>query len=144
MKKIILRVENNFTSKKDLKLSMKRFLKENKEIKPKKKDSKLYYDNLKDIKNLQKKLIDIDKLKDKLKEKGLSRRKMYPYIAKALCTNSEVRIEIAKLEKDIQSNVIEYIQPMEVYRTLKPNGNKTTLGLKKSKGIINRRCYKAI
>lgn len=139
---IILKVENNFKSKKEINQSMKTFLKENKENKPKKKDSKLYYDNLKDIKRLEKKIVDIDKLKSKLKDKGLSRKEMYPYIAKALCTNTEIRIEIAKLEKDTQSNVLEYIQPIEVYRT-KSSNTDLSMRVKKSKGIINRKCYKA-
>ena len=137
---IILRVENNFKSKKEIKQSMKTFLKENKETKPKKKDSKLYYDNLETIKQLEKKIVDITKLKEKLKAKGLSRKEMYPYIAKALCTNSEIRIEIAKLEKDNQNNILEYIQPIAAYRTTTSNG-EWTMKTKKSKGIINRRAY---
>ena len=60
---IILRVENNFKSKKEIKQSMKTFLKENKETKPKKKDSKLYYDNLETIKSSESKALSLKHLK---------------------------------------------------------------------------------
>lgn len=142
MKTILLKVENNFKTKKEIKQSMKTFLRENKEKKLKKKDSTLYYYNKNDIKKLEKKLIDIEELKEDLKQKGLNKKERYGIIAKALIKNSDIKLEIAKLEKDNQENIIEYIQPIESYRTIRCDSTDMSMRIKKSKGVINRHCYR--
>lgn len=55
-------------------------------------------------------------------------------------------LAIAKLEvenKLYSSQELKDLQPLTASRTKKPNGDKVTLGLKKSKGLINRKCYKS-
>ncbi|MCQ2977655.1 MAG: hypothetical protein MJ232_06560 [archaeon] len=85
--------------------------------------------------------INIEELKKQLIEKGLTHRERAIEISKALDNNFKVELEEIRASLDDKRVTINDIQPYIASRQPRHNGT-WEMGLHKSKGLINRHCYK--
>lgn len=87
------------------------------------------------------KTLYINELKDRLNKKGLSHKEKAIEISNALKKLFKEDIRAIKDTLDDKRVIISDIQPLIATRQSKPN-NDFSMRIKKSKGIINRHCYK--
>ena len=85
--------------------------------------------------------INIEELKRQLKEKGLSHKERVIEISKALDINFKIELEEIKASLDDKRVTLDDIKPYIASRQFKEN-NDFSMRIKKSKGVINRHCYK--
>lgn len=85
--------------------------------------------------------INIEELKKQLKEKGLTHKERAIEISKALDINFRIELEEIKASLDDKRVTLEDIKPYIASRQFKGN-NDFSMRIKKSKGLINRKCYK--
>ena len=83
----------------------------------------------------------INEIKARLIEKGLSHKERAKVISDKLKTLFKEDIRAIKNSLDSKEITINDIQPIVSYRGKKPNTD-LSMRVKKSKGIINRHCYR--
>lgn len=85
----------------------------------------------------------INEMKRRLIEKGLSHKDRAKVISDKLKLLFKEDIRAIKNSLDSKQETIKDIQPIISYRGKKPNTD-LSMRIRKSKGIINRKCYKAV